>query len=85
MRFGTMTGHPTDGDYLYSIESGTPPSLSTHHHHDPVTIHLHSLTSVHIHEQSDDVTPQQHHNQFQLCNNEHSQDPPQASLWEPSS
>jgi hypothetical protein len=57
MRFGTMTVHPTDGDNLYSIESGTPPSLSTHHYHNPVTIHLHSLTSVHIHQQSDDVTP----------------------------
>jgi hypothetical protein len=57
MRFGTMTGHPTDGDNLYSIESGTPPSLGRHHYHDPVTIHLHSLTSIHIHRQSDDVTP----------------------------
>jgi hypothetical protein len=81
MRFGTMTGYPTGGDILYSIESDTPTRLSTHHYHDPVTLHLHSLTSVHIHRQSDDVTPpQQHHNQFQLCNNEHSQDPPQARL-----
>jgi hypothetical protein len=59
MRFGTMTGHPTGRDNRYNIEGGAPPSLSTHYH-GPVTILFHSLTSVHIHQQSDDATPFKH-------------------------